>query len=81
MNKSIIVLMLFLTACTTTQPKTISVVVPVACAKPVVPDKPTYPIYSLKKGDRPATIAKAYVATVQLQNNYINQLISILKGV
>lgn len=67
---------LLLTACTTTQP--LQVTVP--CPKPNIPAEPHYPAQDLKQGDSPATVAKAYVATVKGQRGYIEQLRYVLEG-
>jgi hypothetical protein len=57
-----------ITGCTTTQP----IIAP--CRKPILPPEPHYPIKDLKHGDKPPTVVKAYVATVQLQQDYIGIL-------
>jgi hypothetical protein len=62
----IIILSLFLTACTTTSP----VVVPYS--KPTLAPQPRYPIQDLKPGDTPDTVIKGYVATVLGLQDYIN---------
>jgi hypothetical protein len=69
-----LLILLTLTGCTTTQP------VVVGCPKPNIPPAPHYPVASLKQGDSPATVAKAYVATVRLQQDYIGELTHILRG-
>lgn len=49
---------LILSGCTAAQP------VIVDCPKPSIPPAPQYPAASLKPGDSPATVAKAYVASL-----------------
>lgn len=71
----LILLCLCLTGCATTQP-----VVTAPCPSPTIPPSPHYPVADLKQGDSPAAVAKAYVATVDLQNSYIEQLKHILEG-
>ncbi len=72
----IILLASCLGGCTTTQP--LQVTAP--CPKPNLPPEPHYPVQGLKQGDSPATVAKAYVVTVQLQHDYINELKHVLEG-
>lgn len=50
------------------------------CPRPNIPPAPHYPVSDLKQGDSPAIVAKAYVATVQLQQDYIGELKHILEG-
>lgn len=76
MKLYLVLIPLILIGCTTTQP--IKVIVP--CPKPNIPAEPYYPVQDLKQGNKPATVAKAYVATVQLQRDYIDELKHILKG-
>lgn len=61
-----------LAGCTTTKP--VEVPVPVACVQPKLPPEPNYPYQGLKKGDSPATVIKAYVATVAGQHDYIQRV-------
>lgn len=77
MRYFIIVLILFLAACNSMQPISISS----PCPSPVVPAEPHYPIKDLKQGDNQATVAKAYAASFQLAYDYIHaQLLPILKA-
>jgi hypothetical protein len=71
-----LLLALTLTGCTTTQPITVTA----PCPKPIIPSEPHYPVQDLRKGDSPAMVMKAYVATVKGQHDYIQQLQSILDG-
>lgn len=68
----------FLAGCTTT--RTVEVPVPVACVQPKLPAEPHYPIHDLKKDDSPATVVKAYVATVAGQHDYIERVKYIYAG-
>lgn len=69
-----LLILLTLTGCTTMQP------VVSGCPKPNIPPAPHYPVASLKQGDSPATVAKAYVSTVQMQQDYIGELKHVLGG-
>jgi hypothetical protein len=62
---------LLLAGCTTTKP--IEVTAP--CPKPNIPAEPRYPVQDLKQGDQPDKVMKAYVATVQGQQDYIHKQI------
>jgi hypothetical protein len=72
----IIALAVCLSGCASTQP--LQVTAP--CPKVVIPIEPHYPIQDLKPGSSPPTVAKAYVATVQMQHDYIEELRHILRG-
>lgn len=65
----IIILITLLTGCAS-QP--LQVTAP--CPKVNLPDEPHYPVSDLKQGDSPATVARAYVATIQLKSDYIGEL-------
>lgn len=80
MKRVILLLTLLLSGCASTMPKTVNMPVPVQCPKPNIPEQPHYPIKDLKQGDQPATVMKAYVATVVAQQNFINQLITLLRA-
>jgi uncharacterized lipoprotein YajG len=67
--------LILLTGCAT-QP--LQVTAP--CPAVNLPDEPHYPVQDLKRGDSAATVAKAYVATVQLQEGYIGELLHIYGG-
>jgi hypothetical protein len=51
-----------------------TVYVPQACPKVTIAPEHRYPVQDLHAGDRPATVMKAYVATVQGQRDYIGYL-------
>ena len=65
---------LALTGCATAKPPVI-----LGC-KLNLPQEGHYPITDLKKGDKPGTVAKAYVATVQLQHDYIQMQKRAMRG-
>lgn len=79
MKKTLLLLTLILAGCTTTQPKP-QVLVPVECPKVTIPAEPALPIADLKQGDSHDKVAKSYVATVVMQQGYIEQLRHILKA-
>jgi hypothetical protein len=58
------------------------VLVPVAaqCPSPVIPPEPNLPIASLKHGDDPDTVRKAYGETIVILKGYVSQLEDILSG-
>lgn len=58
-NLSLLCILLLLTGCATTHP------VVVGC-HPKLPPEPHYPASDLKSGDKDATVAKAYVASLGL---------------
>lgn len=58
MRLLILLTILTITGCTTMQP------VVSGCPKPNIPPAPHYPVADLKRGDSPATVAKAYVASL-----------------
>lgn len=64
----ILFLSLFLVACSATTTE----LVPVAPPKRTLPPKPVLPIYSLDKNSSDADVAKAYVASVYKQQEWIN---------
>lgn len=64
---------MLITGCATTHP------VVVGC-HPKLPSEPHYPVQDLKPGDKPATVAKAYVVTVGLQHDRIQLQDRALKG-
>jgi hypothetical protein len=72
----IVVLASLLGGCTATQP----VHVTAPCPKVNIPPEPHYPLQDLKQGDSRAKVAKAYVATVKGQQDYIQQLKHIMRG-
>jgi hypothetical protein len=64
---------LLLTACSTHMP--------VGCPKPNIPPEPHYPVQDLRPGDSRDKVAKAYVATVRGQHDYIHgQLLPIMRA-
>lgn len=69
----IIILIALLTGCTTTHP------VVIGC-HPKLPPEPDYPDKYLKVGDKPATVAKAYVASRDLRHDYIQLQKRAIKG-
>jgi hypothetical protein len=73
---AVIVLASWLGGCTTMQP--LQATAP--CPRPNIPTEPHYPLQDLKQGDSHTTVAKAYVATLKGQHDYIQQLKHILRG-
>jgi hypothetical protein len=68
-----VLLVLLLTAC--------SAHMPVGCPKPNIPPEPRYPVQDLRPGDKRDKVAKAYVATVRGQHDYIHgQLLPIMRA-
>lgn len=53
--------------------------VPTGCPSPQIPPEPHYPVQDLRPGDKPDKVAKAYVATVHGQHDYIENLKRILE--
>jgi hypothetical protein len=72
MRRSIILAVLLLTACTK--------LVPTGCPRPNIPPEPRYPVADLRQGDGADKVAKAYVATVHGQHDYIESLKHIFRG-
>jgi uncharacterized protein YceK len=58
----VMLIMLTLSGCATTQPLQVTS----GCPKPVIPAEPRYPVQDLKKGDERSTVAKAYVASLHM---------------
>lgn len=76
MRSGFILIIFLLTGCATKQP----LVVTASCPKPNIPAESHYPVQDLKQDDKPDQVMKAYVATVQGQQDYIMQLKHILMG-
>lgn len=45
-----------------------------------VPDSPTLPISALKKGSTPATVVKAFVASIYIQQQHVKALKNLLSA-
>lgn len=77
MNKTVFALIaaaFMLTACAN------PMLVTTGCPKPNIPPEPRYPVADLQQGDGADKVAKAYVATVQGQHDYIHgQLLPIMR--
>jgi hypothetical protein len=69
-----ILLSLLVVGCSTVQPKIVQVKIPIPVFSraPIIPDKPTLPIYSLNKESKPPEVMKAYVSSVHLLNDWGN---------
>jgi hypothetical protein len=65
-------IVLLLAGCTTTRAINIPVVVP--CVHPQLPKKPHLPIYDLNTGSNPAEVIKAYVASVETLNFFLDSI-------
>lgn len=53
-------------------PKTVRVPIPLPCQKPVYPDLPQLPIESLDQKSSHSQVMKAYVATVKIQQDWMD---------
>jgi hypothetical protein len=67
----IVIVFLFIAGCAS-NPKIVYVPVEKPCVSPQLPQQNVYPISSLSSVSTPADVVKAYVSTVQMQQDYIS---------
>lgn len=74
MRALVLLTALVLVGCASTQPLMVKVPVPIPCPARHLPVKPVLPIYSLNENSAPSDVMKAYVASVYLQNRWIDEV-------
>lgn len=72
-----IVMCVLLTGCATT----VKVPIPIQPQKPSIMPRPDLPVSTLTVKSSYPDIMRAYVASIQIQNNYIDYLTAVAEGI